>query len=80
MHLLRLGRQRIATICGPNTTVPGVERYQGYLDALRERNLTLNPDLVAWGDFTEAGGYACMQRLLPPTSRTLSLPPAMQWR
>lgn len=65
MHLLRLGRRRIAMITGPDYTVPGVERYKGYQDALRERNIPLNPELVIAGDFTEACGYASMQRLLP---------------
>jgi LacI family transcriptional regulator len=65
MHLLRLGRQRVAMITGPQNTVPGIERYKGYQDALRERSLHLDPDLIIMGDFTEACGYAGMQRLLP---------------
>lgn len=65
MHLLRLGRKRIAHIAGPQNTVPGIERYHGYQDALRERSLPINPDMVIVGDFTEAGGYAAMQHLLP---------------
>lgn len=64
MHLFRLGRRRVATITGPQNAAPGVERYQGYQDALRERNLPIDPDLVIFGDFTEACGYASMQRLL----------------
>ncbi len=33
-HLIRLGKKRIATIRGPQTMVAGVDRYQGYLDAI----------------------------------------------
>ena len=64
MHLLNLGRRRIATITGPQDTIPGIERYQGYQEALRERDCPLDPDLVILGDFSEACGYIGMQRLL----------------
>jgi LacI family transcriptional regulator len=64
MHLLHSHR-RVATITGPQNMIAGIHRYQGYLDALRDRNMPLIPELVTEGDFTDAGGYACMQRLLP---------------
>jgi LacI family transcriptional regulator len=65
LYLMRLGRRRIATISGPQTRIGGIDRYDGYVDALRERGLPCNPDLVAEGDFTDDGGYFAMQRLLP---------------
>lgn len=64
VHLLRLGHRRVATITGPMNTVVGIDRYQGYQNALMERGLPLLPDLVAEGDFTDASGYAAMQLLL----------------
>jgi LacI family transcriptional regulator len=63
--LLRRGRRRIATITGPQNMVVGVDRLDGYQAALRGRGLVPEPDLCVEGDFTEAGGYAAMQRLLP---------------
>ncbi|HMD87858.1 MAG TPA: LacI family DNA-binding transcriptional regulator [Anaerolineaceae bacterium] len=65
LYLMRLGRRRIATISGPQTRIAGIDRYDGYVDALRERGITPDSDLVAEGDFTDAGGYFAMQRLLP---------------
>jgi LacI family transcriptional regulator len=65
MHLLRLGRRRIATITGPQNMVPGVDRLTGYLSALRDRGLAADPNLIVESDFSEAGGQAAMQRLLP---------------
>jgi LacI family transcriptional regulator len=65
LHLLRFGRKRVATITGSQDQIVGFDRYQGYLRALQDYNLTLNPDLVAEGDFTEEGGYAAMLRLVP---------------
>lgn len=65
LHLLRLGYRRVATITGPRSMVPGVDRLEGYLAALRHRGLTPDPTLIVEGDFSEGGGEAAMQRLLP---------------
>ncbi len=65
LHLLRQGYRRVATITGPRSMVPGVDRLEGYLAALRHRGLTPDPDLIVEGDFTDGGGAAAMQRLLP---------------
>jgi LacI family transcriptional regulator len=66
-YLLRLGYRRVATIAGPKNMIAGADRLQGYLAALRDRKIPQDPALIAEGDFTEAGGYAAMQRLLPFT-------------
>lgn len=65
LHLLRLGHKSVATITGPQNMIAGHDRFQGYRRALEERGIPFNPDLVAEGDFTEAGGYSAMRRLLP---------------
>lgn len=64
-HLLRLGRRRVATITGPQNMIAGVDRRVGYEAALRQRGLSIEPELIADGEFTEAGGYAAMRRLMP---------------
>ncbi len=64
-YLARLGRKRIATITGPFTAPVGLDRRQGYLDALNDRNLRIDADLIVEGDFTEMGGYTKMRQLLP---------------
>ena len=64
-HLVRLGRKRVATITGPQNMVVGIDRYQGYLDAVRRAGLVVDPNLVAEGDFSDMGGYMCMKSLLP---------------
>lgn len=63
-HLLRLGRRRVATITGPQNLIVSVDRRDGYLAALRERGLAIDSDLIVESDFSEAGGFASMQRLL----------------
>ena len=64
-HLVRLGYKRIATITGPAQSSVGLDRKMGYIRALSERGHTVNESLIAEGDFTEAGGYYAMQKLLP---------------
>jgi len=64
-HLLRQGRRRVATITGLLNTNVGIDRRDGYLAALRQRSLPVDPELIVESDFTEAGGYGAMQRLLP---------------
>jgi len=63
-HLIRLGYQRIATITGPVNTTVGLDRQQGYLNALEEGGQTIDKSLIVEGDFTEMGGYIAMQRVL----------------
>jgi LacI family transcriptional regulator len=63
-HLLGDGRRRIAAITGPLSMVAGADRRDGYVAALREHGLAVEPDLIVESDFTEAGGFAAMQRLL----------------
>jgi LacI family transcriptional regulator len=64
-YLIRLGYERIATITGPRNMIAGADRLQGYLNALRERRVAHDTDLIVEADFTEEGGYVAMQRLLP---------------
>lgn len=65
LHLLRLGHKQVATITGPQDMIAGYDRFQGYLRALEERGVAYQPALVSEGDFSEAGGYTAMRRLLP---------------
>ncbi len=63
-HLLRRNYRRVAHIAGPQNMVSGTDRLLGYKKALRDRGSTFTEELVAEGDYTEAGGYAAMQQLL----------------
>jgi LacI family transcriptional regulator len=64
-HLIRLGYKRIGTIAGPGNSTVSLDRKEGYHKALIEWDHDLDESLVAEGDFTEAGGYSAMQKLLP---------------
>jgi len=71
-HLLGKGHRRIAYISGLRGIFVCEDRGQGYRRALEEAGLAYAPELVAWGDFSEAHGYRSMSRLLglpdPPTA------------
>jgi LacI family transcriptional regulator len=63
-HLIRLGFKRIGTITGPLSTTTGLDRRQGYQDAMHARWLAQDEQLIVEGDFTETSGYFAAQRLL----------------
>jgi DNA-binding LacI/PurR family transcriptional regulator len=63
-YLIAQGRRRIGTITGPGDMIAGIDRAAGYRAALAAADLPLCPELVAEGDFTEAGGARAMGELL----------------
>jgi DNA-binding LacI/PurR family transcriptional regulator len=65
-YLVRCGRQRIATIAGPQDMVAGIERLAGYR---RELAGSGRRSSVAVGDFTLESGAAAMRDLLADDPR-----------
>lgn len=57
-------RRRIAFIRGPAVHQEAIERYQAYLDVLKEYNIPFDPELVYQGDFRESGGVQAAKTLL----------------
>jgi LacI family transcriptional regulator len=64
MHLLHVGYRHIATITGPVNMIAGVERLQGYKNALRTYGLPIDEEMIVDGNFTDKGAYYAMQQLL----------------
>jgi DNA-binding LacI/PurR family transcriptional regulator len=60
-YLLDAGRQRIATIAGPQDMVAGIDRLAGYRDTLKGSR---RRSIVATGDFTRESGAVAMRQLL----------------
>jgi DNA-binding LacI/PurR family transcriptional regulator len=60
-RLVESGRQRIATIAGPQDMVAGIDRLGGYRTELRA---STRRSIVAVGDFTRQSGEAAMGQLL----------------
>lgn len=60
LHLVELGRRRIAHICGPLDQTASVDRLDGFRDVL----IDADPRLIIPGDFTPEGGERAMDELL----------------
>lgn len=66
-HLLEHGCRRIATISGQGHIVHAIDRTAGYVEALHDAGVTVDPSLMYEGVFTEAGGYRAMRVMLDAT-------------
>jgi LacI family transcriptional regulator len=64
-HLIRTGYKRIGFIAPELNTAVGQDRQMGYLKALNERHISVDPNLTAEADFTFIGGANAMRQLLP---------------
>jgi LacI family transcriptional regulator len=71
-HLLSLGHRRIGVITGPHGWVASVDRLAGYQVSLAAAGVSVDPELIAKGNFTNESGHAAATELLslrkPPTA------------
>lgn len=63
-HLIRLGYQRIAHVAAPLDTTVGIDRKQGYENALIEAGMPVDENMIAVGNFSQDSGYVAMRHLL----------------
>jgi len=63
-HLVQRGRKRIATIAGPEDMPVGIDRLDGFRDALPVAAKRSWRRMVAHGDFSEDSGGQAMRELL----------------
>jgi DNA-binding LacI/PurR family transcriptional regulator len=63
-HLIETGRTTIATIAGPGDMSPGIDRLEGYRQALRAAGRPADARLEAVADFSDVGGEKAMRRIL----------------
>ncbi|MHA2939327.1 DNA-binding transcriptional regulator CytR [Vibrio sp. RC27] len=71
-YLGQMGHKKIAELSGPETAALCQFRHQGYLQALRRANVTMNPSYHLFSDFSFEGGVVAAKQLLnlpvPPTA------------
>ena len=71
-HLLELGHRRIATVAGPESTLTGHGRMEGYRRALQEAGIPITEGYIRPGGFSREGGYHAAVDILrlanPPTA------------
>lgn len=63
-HLAGTGRRVVGTVTGPSDTTAGIDRLDGWRDAVAACGLDASADLVAEGDWTAEGGERAMSELL----------------
>jgi LacI family transcriptional regulator len=68
-HLAGLGHRRIAHIAGPSEADTARRRMAGFQQGLALHHLELRPDHVVEEEFSEAGGFVAMSKLLGLTER-----------
>ena len=69
-HLMDLGHQQIAILCWPETSRVGTERLSGYLQAMEEAGLPIDPAWIVRGETEYDFGYGATPQLLDlPASR-----------
>ncbi len=71
-YLTQMGHMKIGQICGANNASLSQFRKQGYQQALRRADITLNPAYTVQGDLSFEGGARAVNALLslpePPTA------------
>jgi LacI family transcriptional regulator len=72
-HLAATGHERIGYIAGPQAISTGRDRHEAFLDALPRHGLTVDPELVTFGDFQEESGIKAAEQLLSATPRPTAL-------
>ncbi|MBT0727742.1 substrate-binding domain-containing protein [Rosenbergiella australiborealis] len=66
-YLIQRGHQRIACLTGPEELTLCQYRRQGYLQALKRNNITLNPYYLVRGDFSFTSGISATDHLMQLT-------------
>jgi LacI family transcriptional regulator len=62
--LVESGHRQIAHITGLLNHDDAIERREGYLQALKDNNISPDPNLIIEGDFTEPSGMMAVEMLL----------------
>lgn len=63
-YLLNLGHKRVCYLAGPSDILLYQDRLGGFQEALRERGLKVEPDLILHCDASIRGGYDAVSALL----------------
>ncbi len=62
-HLIETGRRRIAHFAGPQSLIIGRDRLQGYMNALNEAGIPIDPRLIIEADTYERARVAVIEML-----------------
>ena len=64
-HFIKVhGFTRINCLTGPKGSTPSELRLEGYMDALRENNILIEPSRISYGDFWRDAGKAFVDNIM----------------
>lgn len=63
-HMIRMGHERIGLLRGPANLCPGLERYQGAVQAMADYGVSLHPELIRQGKFSQEFGWEAARDML----------------
>jgi len=66
-HLVNIGRKKLATVTGNMNLYSGRDRLAGFERGLKENDLPILEERIAFGDFSEEGGYLQTKHLIATT-------------
>lgn len=72
-HLVNLGHKRIGILNGSLIAVDGVERFEGYKEALQHYQLEYDENIVGYADFSDIAAFDEMKRILCLASRPTAM-------
>lgn len=73
MAMIEKGHRRIGLISGPVDSVPAYKRLMGYQTALMNAGLTMDPALIAYGNWSVCAGEQACKRLMELPERPTAL-------
>ena len=63
-HLIHQDYRRIAMISGPRSVSTSADRYQGYVQALKDKGLKLDKTIIKYGPFSQETGFKFTKQLM----------------
>ena len=61
---IKNGHKHIAIICGPTTSTSGMDRLNGYLEALKVNHIPIREEYILYGDFMQNSAYELTKKLV----------------
>ena len=68
-HLIQMGFDKIGYLAGRKDIEAYNQRYQAYVDVMKEHSLPIPNGYVQWSDFTQSGGYNSGRQLYMMSER-----------
>ena len=72
-YLVRLGHREIATVTGDLKTQAGLDRFDGFVKAMKDRQLSVKDEYIRFGDFGLPSARQAVEALLKLSNRPTAI-------